>query len=53
MGGMVTRPHFQKKGKVVGVAVEERGVDDFAAHHSQVCVQTLLRFWKKKRVALQ
>lgn len=32
---------------------EERGVDNSDAHHSQVCVQTLVRFWKKKRVALQ
>lgn len=29
------------------------GVDNSVAHHSQVCVQTLVRFWKKKRVALQ
>lgn len=32
---------------------EGKGVDNSDAHHSQVCVQTLVRFWKKKRVALQ
>lgn len=50
---MATRQQGEKKGKVVGLVVEEKGVDNSDAHHSQVCVQTLVRFWKKKRVALQ
>lgn len=30
---------------------EEGELDDSAAH--RVCVQTLVKFWKKKRLALQ
>lgn len=36
-----------------GLGGRKRGVDDSDAHHSRVCVRTPVRFWKKKRAALQ
>lgn len=43
----------EKRGDVGGLGGRGEGVDNSAAHHSQVCVQTPVRVWKKKRVALQ
>lgn len=52
MDGAVTRQAGEKRGRSQAWW-EEGELDDSAAHHSRVCVQTLVKFWKKKRFALQ
>lgn len=52
MDGAVTRQTGEKRGRSQAWW-EEGELDDSAAHHSRVCVQTLVKFWKKKRFALQ
>lgn len=49
MDGMATRQQGERKGKVVGLLGEGEGVDNPAAHHSQVCVQTLVGFLEEEK----